>query len=244
MIKTATRTRTSDGWHKYSITFLVQRITGLVHRTKTSGASDREEKALVGPIMSCTGLPWDSTYLRLRDEEGIPIETWPLMPALEKDVWINKNASLADVNRLYKEVVARVGEDTFRLTLHTWKPTGLTVAALDGVPRDQQSELAYHKLSTHKATRAYDQSRLEGLMPRYTAAWQAHFDKLGWTEDMTEKAMQTICDTGSKKDVWSDIESQSEVTSSEDDSQSETSALEALPFDVPELDEKDLEGEF
>jgi hypothetical protein len=204
LVATLTRTRNSDWWHKESVQFTEDRIVALVASTKTSGSSCREEKALVGPILSCTGLSWDKEWLQLRQDEGIPIESWPLLPAKIKGVWKQENASLKDTNELYKSVIERIGEDPTKITSHTWKRTAVTVASLDGIGRDEQAVLAYHK--THKATSAYDASRLEGFMPRFITAVKNFYTKIGWNQILTEDAELTICNTNVDMKGWSDSE--------------------------------------
>jgi hypothetical protein len=204
LVATLTRTRNSDWWHKESVQFTEDRIVALVASTKTSGSSCREEKALVGPILSCTGLRWDKEWLQLRQDEGIPIESWPLLPAKIKGVWKQENASLKDTNELYKSVIERIGEDPTKITSHTWKRTAVTVASLDGIGRDEQAVLAYHK--THKATSAYDASRLEGFMPRFITAVKNFYTKIGWNQILTEDAELTICNTNVDMKGWSDSE--------------------------------------
>ena len=131
--------------------------------------------------------------MELRGELGIPLKLWPLMPAWETGEFVDKNAGLTTANNLYEEVVQIVGEDTFRITSHSWKTTGITIAALNGVSSADQSSLAYHQLSSQMATRAYDQSRREGLMPLFDDVIGAHSAKLDWSDAMTKKATKTIC---------------------------------------------------
>ena len=215
LVATYTRTRNSDWWHKESVQFTDDRIVALVSSTKTSGSSCREEKALVGPILSCTGLHWDKDWLQLRQDEGIPIESWPLLPAKVNGTWKQKNASLKDTNELYKSVIERIGEDPTKITSHTWKRTALTVASLDGIGRDDQAVLAYHK--THKATSAYDGSRLEGFMPRFITAFENFYAKIGWNQRLTEVAEAMICNTNVDMEAWSDLEVQESPDSGDDD---------------------------
>ena len=151
LIKTWTRTRASDWWYKYSVVVLYNmtqpfRIVALVKKTKTSGVDEEGEKALAGPIPSCTGLEWFQTYMELREDNGIPRKSWPLTPAWENGEVVDKSAGLTIDNELYKEVTQIVGEDTFRVTPHSWKTTGIFIAALNGTSSADPSSSAYRKV--------------------------------------------------------------------------------------------------
>ena len=142
LIKIMTRTRNSDWRYRSESNLGEKRILAIVDKVKTSYATDREELALVGPVMSCTGPNWLEEYKNVRLEEGIPLEEgWPLLPARNENGWITKEATLTSVNSLYKEILATAREDPARITSHTWRRTGATIAAREGITREEQSIL-------------------------------------------------------------------------------------------------------
>lgn len=141
-----TRTRNSDWRFKSALTQSRNRILAIEDQVKTSHAQDREELALVGPMVSCTGLEWLAADIEFREQEGIPLETLPPLPARDANGWINEEASLVATNQLHKRVMQRIGEDPSRITSHTLKRTAVTIAAREGMTREEQSFLAYHKI--------------------------------------------------------------------------------------------------
>ena len=51
-----------------------------------------------------------------------------------------------------------------------------------GLSSDIQSQLLYHKLGKNRATRAYDESHLEGVVPIYDGVLQKVYDGIEWDE--------------------------------------------------------------
>ena len=207
MMHLMTRTRHSN-WHwKYKIVITPDEILVLVTRTKTSGKKSREEIALVGPVASCTGRNWLMNFVDFRKAQGIPLEDFPLEPAMKDGVWLNEHATIGETNKINKELMEMICEDPSRATTHMWKHTAITLCALDGVPKDVRSGLAYHKVG-NKATDAYDQSRLKGLVPRYKVAFDNYFQKLDWTDLQTKQVqINLIGKTGMHyPEEWSDLE--------------------------------------
>ena len=257
LLKLMTRTRVSD-WRFRSFTDLgttdPMRILVIVDRVKTSKASDRQELALVGPVVSCTGLDWLGEYKTLRTEENISLDDdWPLLPSWnEKEGWVKQEASIREVNRLVKEVVATAQEDTTRMTSHSFRRTGATAAARDGMTPQEQSVLLDHKTATSRATSAYDQSRLEGVMPRYEKALVNIYGKLNggskWSQDRIEQVESDML-TNFEQDKWSNPEcdekssSEGEVPLEPDVGNDDDSMPDLVSFDGSEKAEVADHGE-
>lgn len=222
LIKMLTRSRNSDWHHMIRFMRTTNRIKAIVARVKSSRLQDREELVLTGPIESATGRDWLTDYEGVRTEEGISLyDGWPLMPARDKSgTWLKEDASIQVTNTLYKAVVVRCGENPERVTSHSPRRTGATLAARGGLNRDQQAALLYHKVAGQKATRAYDESQLEGVIPQFSVAVKKAYTELAWTEMDTEIFIGDLIQT-QKAPSFSEAEESEEVSSVSEVSDSE-----------------------
>ena len=240
LIRTVTRTRRSDWFHKYDVNVEKGFLVALVDRVKTSRALDREEKCIIGPIdVSITGLDWFNSIEELRAEQGIPLKTHPLVPAYGPDGWGNNDASTADENAIIKEIVQLVGQNPERHTSHTFKRTAITIGSKQGLDKDTLSVLAYHKVGS-KSTNSYDQSRLEAVMGVWRKALVDYFLKINWTQlgsqyadlDIFNNLSLEAGNVAMGQDDFSQADDTSAASSDEGDSQADAGEVQGCEAEV------------
>ena len=191
LIKFLTRTRRSDWAHKTGVVERVGFLEVEVNSVKSISSLDRPQKTLLGPIWSFTGRDWWSTYMNLRDTEGIPLATWPLMPTKSEAGWRREDCPIADENRLIKEVLVLMGENPERHSSRTPKKTAIALAARHGLPRDVLSILAYHKAGSN-STNTCDSSKLWSVMEDWQGVLDSFLKSSNWNEIDFHKAEMVI----------------------------------------------------
>ena len=227
----STRTRNSD-WH-FVVWFVktYNRLTASVARVKTSGVMDREELIISGPLVSATGTRWWDDWDDLRKAEGIRLEDgFPMSPARDSSGrWLKQPASVQEVNRISKLTVSTLMEDPTRITSHSPRRTGATLAARGGLSTDDQGTLLYHRKAGQKATRAYDESLLEGVIPKFEKAMIDIYSKIEFSEVEKKKFIQEVAQVPNHPEM-SDAEELEADSSEAEQDQDEDAQEEIMPM--------------